>query len=156
MSFLVTEIMKFCWKCKSFFVFLKIQACILILFSFFYHFLRFKICNFEFGHRVLYEFDRIHWCLMSLIAYYCLCRYLANFVFFKIKDSTALNMTWYDQFMQCVILCIMLLLILSLYTKLLIKYPLFWCIFSFKNSCIVFVLNLEYFVKSNTSDREVL
>ena len=50
--FLVTEIMKFCWKCKFFFVFLKIQACILILFSFFYHFLRFKICNFEFGHRV--------------------------------------------------------------------------------------------------------
>ena len=106
--------------------------------------------------KILYKFDRIHWCLMSLIAYYCLCRYLANFVFFKIKDSTALNMTWYDQFMQCVILCIMLLLILSLYTKLLIKYPLFWCIFSFKNSCIVFVLNLEYFVKSNTSDREVL
>ena len=56
-SFLVTEIMKFCWKCKSFFVFLKIQACILILFSFFYHFLRFKICNFEFGHRVYWGYS---------------------------------------------------------------------------------------------------
>ena len=51
-SFLVTEIKKFCWKCKSFFVFLKIQACIIILLSFFYHFLRFRICNFEFVHPV--------------------------------------------------------------------------------------------------------